>query len=72
MESGPVLLRDKVKCFSIIQAPNTTAATGTAIPKVWSERPTGTSNFPAMSGIVFKFISAGGAGYALVHLSSAI
>ena len=43
-------------------AAGATAATETAIPIVWSESPTGTSNRRANSGIVRRFISSGGAG----------
>ena len=70
--SGPGSDRESVRCFSMMQAPRATAATGTAIPIVWSDKPTGTSNFRASSGIVRRFMSSGEAGYALVHLSNAI
>ena len=60
--SGPGMDRDKVRCFSMMQAPNATAATGTAIPIVWSDSPAGTPKRRDISGIVRKFISSGGAG----------
>ena len=62
--SGPFLLRVSVKCFSIIQAPNATAASTATDPTEWSEKPTKTSpskNF-FISVIQPKFISLSGHG----------
>lgn len=69
--SGPGVARESVKCFSTMQAPSATAAAGAAMPIVWSDRPAGSRYRSASSRIPRRFISSGGAGYALVHFNSA-
>ncbi len=71
-ESGPPSSLDNVRCFSIIEAPEATAAMGTSIPRVWSDSPAGTSNVDDRCSMVLRFISSGRAGYALVHFNRAI
>ena len=43
--SSPLFSRDSVMCFSIRTAPSPTATSVVRVSLVWSERPTGTSNF---------------------------
>ncbi len=60
--SGPSIVRSRVKCFSTKAAPSAAAAIGTAIPMVWSERPTGTPNAARIVAIARRLARSGGAG----------
>ena len=51
-----------MKCFSTNAAPSAAAAIGTAIPVVWSDRPTGTPKAPRIVAIARRFARSGGAG----------
>lgn len=62
----------KVKCFSIISAPNATAEIEVSIPIVWSEKPTGSLNFSLIINILFKLHSSALAGYFNTQCNSAI
>ena len=42
--SQPSISWSRVKCFSMTQAPSAIAASGMEVPRLWSLKPTGTSN----------------------------
>ena len=60
--SGPGWSCERVKCFSMQQAPKAVAATGTVIPSVWSDSPAGQAKARESSGMAERRISSGGAG----------
>ena len=60
--SGPSIERDSVKCFSSKSMPSAAAPVGTAMPCVWSDRPTGTPKAARSVAIERRFMICGGDG----------